>query len=148
MMVVVSDDHLSSFWLLEDTGLKLYGDCGSFTMLCLFGLGGKAVKAKIHGLNVSLSHSLGLKDLYEKRFRPSGNGAMARRSSEASLKSSILEPRISFWPGKSQKWRNDEEWEPSTRMSRLRGCSPWHLPQLLSQTSSLGFPCPKFKIRC
>ena len=34
--------------------------------------------------------------LYEKRFLPSGKGAIARRSSEASLKSSILEPRISF----------------------------------------------------
>ena len=29
-------------------------------------------------------------------------------------------------------------------MSIWRGCSPWHLPQLLFQTSSQDSPCPEF----
>ena len=37
-------NYLSSFWLLEDTGLRLYGDCGSLTILCLFGLIKKRVQ--------------------------------------------------------------------------------------------------------
>ena len=46
---------------------------------------------------------------------------------------------------KSQNWSNNN-WAPSTRMSKWRGCSPWLLLQLLFQTSSLDSPCPRFKI--
>ena len=149
-----SMNYLSSFWLLEDTGLRLYGDCGSLTILCLFGLIKKRVQLwfiirfQPYLVPREMIFTCKRKDFFPQAggpwrvalLRPLWSLRCLSRGSRSERDQHSRKAR--FLGQNKRRWGRGAPW---AGRSIWRGCSPWLPHHLLFRTSCQGSPCPGFK---